>query len=305
MFHEPQTINARHTTGAFFVLDSNDRNDANAVLNVVPTTADSQPWNDFRIQKPEPLLNGFAKRIAPVEFRWLWAIPNITPRNNLITISGASMSPFIVNVIPGFYTGAELATAINTYMTFPNPPVFAWNATENVMMITPSALNDNLTISVPGVSTYADYNFGANLAKTMGFSFSQLGQTFSQASPIFGSTTTLTYTNYIDIKSSKMNYNNDLKDGSSARRSSNDLILRIYLGDEISVVNPTNLPGTRPFTIHRQFMTPKYFKLNEQQMMDWIDIQIYDEWNQFVYMPPVSSLRTYPDFQITFVASED
>lgn len=308
MFHDQPAITQRQPVTCYFVMDSNDRNDANSSIENVISSADRQPWNDFRLQKPAPLLDGFAKRIGISEINFTWAIPNITPRNNVMQIVGAGMpgGAYTLTVPAGFYTAAELVTAINTDLSnnVTNYPVFSYSSSQGVFTITPNASNNNLQIRTSASQTYPQYVEAANLAKTMGFSFAQLNNTFTAAAPLTGSMTKLQYTAYVDITSSKLNYNSEIKDGSSARKSVGDQVCRVYCADEISPANMATLPGTRPFQIHRQFTNPKYVKWNPQSMLDWVDIQVFDEWGNFVYIPPATSLLSYPDFQITCIASE-
>lgn len=311
MFHEQSTINSRQPVSAFLVLDSNDRNDANANLNNTITTSDLQDWNNFRLQKPAPLMDGYAKRLAITEVNFPWAIPNITPRNNSFFIAGAGMpgGAYEVVVPAGFYTATELVAAINLDLSnnVTNYPVLSWSSSQLVMTITPNALNNNLSVYTTATGTFAQYVFSANLLKTMGFSFSQFNTPFTAASPLVGSTTKLQYTAFVDITSSKLNYTSEVKDGSSARKNVSDLLIRLYCADETSAINMSALgtPGCRPFQIHRQFVTPKYLKQNPNQMIDWVDIQVHDEFGDLVYIPTPSTGRTYPDFQISMLASEN
>ena len=311
MFHDQSTINARQPVSCFLVIDSNDRNDANSIINPVPNSADIQPWNNFRLQKPSPLLDGYMKRIGITELNFNWAIPNITPRNNSFDISGAGMpgGKYTVTVEPGFYTATELVSAINLDLSnnVPNYPVFSYSSSQMCFTVTPNVANDTLEVFTSVGSTYSDYIFGANLLKTMGFSFSQFNNVFTNAAPLVGSTTKLQYTAYVDIASTKLNYASEIKDGSSARKNVSDLLLRVYCADETSPINMASIgtPGCRPFQIHRQFVNAKFLKANPNQMTDWIDIQVYDEYGNLVYIPPTSSLRSYPDFQLTLLASEN
>lgn len=307
MFREQSTVNARQPASAFLVLDSNDRNDANAKLSSTITTADLQDWNNFRLQKPAPLIDGYAKRLAITEVNFPWAIPNITTRNNsfYIDYSGGSYN---VVVAPGFYTATELVNTINADLSanLANYPVFSWSSSQLAMTITPNA---SLPVSINTISggTFAQYVFQSNLLKTMGFGFPQFNTVFTSTTPLTGSTTKLQYTAFVDITSSKLNYNTEVKDGSSAKKNVSDLLIRLYCADETSAINMASIgtPGSRPFQIHRQFATPKYLKQNPNQMIDWVDIQVFDEYGDLVYIPLVSSGRSYPDFQISLLASEN
>jgi hypothetical protein len=307
MFHEQSTINARQPASAFLVIDSNDRNDATATLNNTITTGDLQDWNNFRLQKPAPLIDGYAKRLAITEVNFPWAIPNITTRNNsfYIDYSGGS---YKVEVAPGFYTATELVSVINADLSanLANYPVFSWSSSQLAMTITPNSSRDVSVKTIAG-GTFSQYVFQSNLLKTMGFGFPQFNTLFTSVAPLTGSATKLQYTAFVDITSSKFNYSSEVKDGSSARKNVSDLLCRLYCADETSPINMASIgtPGCRPFQIHRQFATPKYLKQNPNQMIDWVDIQVFDEYGDLVYIPLVSSGRSYPDFQITLLASEN
>jgi hypothetical protein len=309
MFHEQSTFNARQPVSAYLVLDSNDRNDANANLNNTITVADLQPWNNFRLQKPAPLMDGYSKRLGITEINFPWSIPNITPRNNSFYIAGAGMpgGAYLVSVAPGFYTATELVSTINTDLSnnVVNPPVLSWSSSQMAFTLTPDASNNNLQVYTTSGGTFSQYVFGANLLKTMGITFPQFNVAFTAAAPLVGSTTKLQYTAFVDIASSKLNYTSEVKDGSSARKNVSDLITRLYCSDETSAINMASIgtPGSRPFQIHRQYATAKYLKQNPSQMLDWVDIQVFDEYGDLVYIP--TDNRTYPDFQITLIASEN
>lgn len=309
MFHEQSTFNSRQPVSAYLVLDSNDRLDATANPTLTVASSVVPDWNNFRLQKPAPLIDGFAKRLGITEVCFPWAIPNVTPRNNSFYIAGAGMPGGAYNVVvtPGFYTATELVTVINADLSanVTNPPVLSWSSSQMAFTLTPNALNNSLTVYTTATGTYSDYVFSANLLKTMGFAFTQFNTVFTAVAPLIGSTTKLQYTAFVDIASSKLNYTSEVKDGSSSRKNVSDLICRLYCADETSAINMASIgtPGSRPFVIHRQFATPKYLKQNPQQMIDWVDIQVFDEYGDYVYIP--SGGRTYPDFQITLIASEN
>jgi hypothetical protein len=310
MFSEQSTFNSRQPVSAYLVLDSNDRNDANAVLNNTITVADLQPWNNFRLQKPAPLMDGYAKRLGITEVNFPWFIPNITPRNNTLIISGAGITAgsALITIAPGFYTAPELVVAFNLATVaagITNPPVLSYSTSQMNFTLTPNVANNNLSVSSSIGGTFSGYIFKSNLLKTMGITFPQFGVAFTNVAPLVGSSTQLLYTAFVDIASSKLNYTSEVKDGSSARKNVGDLVMRLYCADETSASHMTTIgiAGQRPFQIHRQFMTPKYLKQNPSQMLDWVDIGVYDEYGDLVYIP--SGSASYPDFQMTLVASEN
>jgi hypothetical protein len=127
------------------------------------------------------------------------------------------------------------------------------------------------------------------------------------------------YTEYIDIVSSQLTYNQDLKDGSSDP-SVRDSIARIYLEDEDDKVIPLwdstanavtipfdqQIPGTYPFTMHRQFATPKMIKWNNTQPLGNLRFEVYDDKGNILsnYIPELPDY-TNPDWRMTLLVSEN
>jgi hypothetical protein len=128
-----------------------------------------------------------------------------------------------------------------------------------------------------------------------------------------------TYTTYIDICSDKLTQYQKVRDSSSKTNSRNNIICRLFIADENSVVPTQNYyydtsapptrvaypsylaPGSVPFIIHRQFQSPKTIRWNKEAAIDWIDIKLYDDTGNPLALPN----GALPDFQITFKASED
>ena len=102
------------------------------------------------------------------------------------------------------------------------------------------------------------------------------------------STPNLLWTEYVDIVSNDLTYNQALKDSSSSQ-ASRDLIYRIYLTEGQPSYNYPKtiaeqntyfgvLPyGTRPFVIYRQFQNPKEIRWNKQQPIGQVTFEVYDD----------------------------
>jgi hypothetical protein len=110
----------------------------------------------------------------------------------------------------------------------------------------------------------------------------------------------MTYTQYLDIASNTLTTYQELADTTTFELVRRQIICRVYITDESSSFPQTDLPGTRPFIIHRQFVNPKSLKWNGKDSVSRIDIQIYDDNGEPAYIPP----QGLPDFQITFTAAE-
>lgn len=309
---DEDVVTMRKPTCGFFMLDSADRNLSGAAATL---DADVQPWNRFTITKPQPLLDGFAKNLAVTEVFFPWAIPNINPRNNTLYISFAVGGIRTITIPTGFYTGALLAAevkdAINALVGVGGVSPYvdvAWNAADRVFTFTPLSGNTfELWASNTGAITFNDWIQSPNLLKTMGFNPAQLGKTILLS--LTGSPTFVRYTNYVDIVSSRLHYDNEIKDGDSSQRTVRDVLTRIYCASDVSTYNADEV-GTAPFLIHRQFVTPKYIKLNPKQFFNSVDISVLDQYGELVYTPPSRNVipaiatQTYPDFVITMVSSE-
>jgi hypothetical protein len=307
-------VTMRKPVSGLFLLDSADRNLTGATSFL---TVESQPWNNFRITKPQPLVDGFAKNIAVTEIYFPWCIPNITPRNNTLYMTFVDNVVKTVTIPTGFYTGsllaAEVQAAINA-LTAPfagDPPYVSvlYNAADRVFTIRPNDGNTfTLYYSLNQTLDLLNYTQNPSLLKTMGFNPAQFGTEVLSPNGVTGSPTFIRYTNFVDIVSNRLHYDNEIKDGDSSQKTTRDVLCRVYCANEVSNYSVDEV-GTAPFLIHRQFMTPKYIKLNPRQFFNAIDIQVYDQYGELVYTPPVNvtpalATQTYPDFVITMISSE-
>jgi hypothetical protein len=130
-----ETIITRPNASQYLVLDSKNRNQiqtgsgvsyVSPVQNLNPNTNKTsstsvdfsppevslQPWNNFRLARPQSVMESFATRLVISEIRFPWWIPNITRRNNTFwIIEGANI--YDIQIAPGFYTPAEIITQVN------------------------------------------------------------------------------------------------------------------------------------------------------------------------------------------------
>ena len=301
-------ITMRKPVSGFFLLDSGDRNLTGATSTITP---DTQPWNDFRIVKPQPLLDGFGKNIGITEILFPWTIPNINTYNNTFYMTFDTGGVQTITIPTGFYTGSTLADAIQTAFDAlvgigGDAPTITYNEASRTFTITQVGGNTFTLYNILGAASFDNWVKNASLLKTMGFTISQIGVSVNTS--VSSSTTFLRYTDYVDIVSSRLHYDNEIKDGDSSQKTIRDVLCRIYCSTEVSLYSVDEV-GTAPFMIHRQFMTPKYIRLNPQQFFNSIDIQVLDQYGNLVYIPPYSNTGgltnyVYPDFKLTFVSSE-
>jgi hypothetical protein len=162
-----------------------------------------------------------------------------------------------------------------------------------------------------------------SLMNTLGFIFDQCSTLSNPfVGVITGNPTETLYTQYVDIVSNKINQYTTNIDGTSNANSSTRLLLRLYLSDEVSIFNNYGTDDIyQPFLIHRQFKNPKMVMWNKDAVIDWIDIQVVDQYNNLIELPKtttgeqnpivgqptifVQKTGAYPDFQITLLATEN
>jgi hypothetical protein len=278
------------------------------------------------------------------EIHFPYYVPNINTLNNKIWLrSGGELYEIFIN--SGFVNGTQLALFLTSVIgtgtgggtIFPNPvigneigvgydittSVFTWISAEPIQLY----FTDPGTMQTLPQNPYeSQYYSNASLALLMGFEFSLVSGGLGLAIPgsvLKSNPTTLQYTQYIDIVSDKLHQYTSNRDGSTDNFFGRNLLCRLYISDEASnVVEGSNvgatttqfvqfIPGvSSPFIIHRQFKNPKAVMWNKEASVDWLDISVYDEYGNLIPLPvsastiPTPSL-SYPDFQITLLASEN
>jgi len=306
---------------------------AHIVLNVRDRTGGTYQSSQYNAEG-QNIIQGQIQDVALSEVLFPYDIPNVvtnvTDYFELLPGNAAPSQPQPLEVVvaAGFYTPAELATAINAAIAaagaaVPGPigplaagdlPTVSYDATSNRFTINLAAnapwnVNDawiigspyifeaNLTIQpkFPGI--------GKDIFSIMGF---QLDQGNGIVGPLVGGSAPVLYTQYIDICSPQLCKFQFFRDGTTtnlARRQ--DLICRLYVEDETSMpymFDATGNPlptGTRPFVIHRQFKNQRVMRWTADNSVGTIDIQLYDDVGQ-----PLQTPWTPRNFQLTFHAYE-
>jgi hypothetical protein len=306
---------------------------SSATLNSV-----NQNWNNFILQRPQNLMESFATRISVSEVRFPWFIPNISSANNTFWVQtpanapGQPLAVYKIVVPGGFYTASQLATTLGTLVasaTAVYPPAIVGATMYRPFNVAYTGTQFSFIPIVGGAGPFSLYYFdpftnptppaqntfytSANLLKTLGFTYNQSSGGTNTTTTLIGSPTNLLYTDYVDIVSEKINYYSETKDGSSTSSTNNALICRLYLADEVSMYQATPV-GQAPFLIHRQFKNPKQIMWNKEAVIDLVDIKVLDQYGQLVPLPviagvqsssPIETVGSYPDFQITLLASEN
>ena len=320
-----KTVIARTEATQLLLLNSKNRNQTSSTGQI-----SNQPWNRFRLERPQALMESFATRIAVTEIRFPWYIPNITTYNNSLWVTaeanlpGAPITTYPVVFPTGFYTPADIVTIFNDTVnatTMLHPPVMSYNAGQYRIAQSDITLVGNFNVywynpyqNLVAPSETA-YNTSSSLCQTLGFVFQQVSGVGPSPplflSDIIGNVTETLYTQYVDIVSEKLNYYSHTKDGSSDGATSKSLVCRVFLADEVSLDSNAGI-GQTPFIIHRQFKTPKNLMWNKESVIDQLDISVIDQYGQLVPLPFIHQVNpgfspqgAYPDFQITLTASEN
>ena len=281
--------------------------------NQAPLT---QPYNKFVIQKGFPVQQGQIMSVKVSEIMFPYEIPNINEYNNLMSLAVGGVNQTII-VPTGFYTGTSLASTINgiTALLFPgHSPTLVFNSDGTFTWTAASALvADNISlwplysIGQDPLNAYLTQPVtSASLLSVMGFNFAYQDYTVGSQYQFSGQAP-MVYTQYIDIKSNVLTQYQDVTDVTTATPNLAHIICRLYIANEVSTVgvdasgNPV-YPGMNPFVIHRQFKNPKVMKWNNQNSVDRVDIELYDDQGRLLRLPQNNT--GYTDFQITFQSSE-
>jgi len=265
------------------------------------------PRNPFEIEMSPGQLTGKIRRLALKEINLTYNVPNVNPTNNVLWIEGSTgidgpgSTPIPIVITPGDYLPTELATTIqsalnagsgvlgstdwavnydvagspfyNTFTIFKNS-----DGTYKYFRINPNIGGDNGSSSEGGVITVRT----DNLSTMMGFN-NQDGK-YSQA--VYSSFATMLPTTYIDVVSSYMTKHQSVIDKSTSARTGNNLLARLYISPErfYSITN-TNIIGTRPFMLHKEFSNPKIINWDENDPINNISVNLLDDKGNILYAP--------------------
>jgi hypothetical protein len=276
--------------------------------------------------KGQNIIQGDIKDVTVSEVNFPYDIPNVQAGYDTFTLTNVQSGVFtdLLIVVPaGFYTGSELATAVNaaialtssqlkTPVDISNQPVVAYDDTSNRFIFSGPAAP--LT---PGWGTWnilSPYTFpylqpsqvndlGKDLLSIMGFQRLSNNVMNSQANPPVNASSgsaPLAFTQYIDICSPQLCKFQYFRDGSTtnlARRS--DVICRLYICNNISILQGAP-EGCRPFVINRQFFNARVMRWTADNSVGTIDINLYDDVGQ-----PLKTTWQPRPYQITFNAMEN
>jgi hypothetical protein len=286
-------ITQRPTSTAILAIDSEDRYKTYAESRRVPEVgqlSNRSPYN-FTINKSESILNGFFTRLALTEICFPWVIPNINRKTSKVIVLynvGAGPVSTVVDLDIGFYNPSALASTLQTEIRAINPGLNVFTMTYGVspagnLPAFQYATNNATTVGFAPIATTPALNI-TNTTKQL---FDLLG--FDDSNQILatsyqGGLTYVQATRYIDIVCSQLTNNQALKDAMS-QEVNRTLICRLYLGEPAgsqSTVSASSStfcpPGCAPFTIYRDYTTPKQIAwLPNQPVGGFLQFQVYDD----------------------------
>ena len=293
-------------------------------VHIVLNSADGVgQYNDFQVLNPgQNMIQGMIKDVAVSEIQFPYDIPNVMPTYNVfeLIIGAPAPAQAVLNIVitPGFYTGTELAAAVNAAIVtagaaVPVPaggplvvadlPQITFSTTTNSFTwedaVTPG-YSQLWLLAAPYSSNYVGGNPNPAVSKTllsiMGlplptantFPFYQVGDGI----PAMGSAP-LVFTQFVDITSRKLTRYQHLRDGSSSQeKRRTDLVARVFITNDTSTYS-VDPPGTRPFVIHRQFKNQRVFDWTTDGSVDSIDLQLYDDFGSALPTLPSLPPRAY------------
>lgn len=316
-------LTERPPSSAILGIDSEDRFadyvSKRATLNT------SSPY-DFTIQKSESIMNGFFTRLAVSEVVFPWTVPNIHDLCEAVNISfGPPAGPFataLITINQGFYTPSELAAAVQTQVQLSIPTFTMTYGTYNPApgSVFPLPVFQYKTNAATVISfqplPVGDVVYGKTIAPTTKQLFDVLGFRAVNSTFLTTGVSATTYAQsirYIDIVCSQLTYNQSLKDTMS-QQTSRDTLCRLYISNDTTPTNvdassPDFTPaGTVPFTIYRQFETPKYIQwIPNQPVGGSLRFEVFDDTGRSLtdYTTAGIVIPTGTDWSMTLLVSEN
>jgi hypothetical protein len=311
------TVKTRPSSTAILAVNSADRYPSGIAPQIVSQV--TSPYN-FTINTAQPFISGFFTRVALTEVLFPYFIPNINEFSTkmYINYSANGNAPFTQLLITfdttGFYEFADIATELQ-------------------VQLRAATGNNSFTCN------YAGYVFDVNVAGSAKFWFTPyyrpafpdqrgLYEMMNWTTALTGQAgasnqaqsgiPTLLFTKYVDIVCDNLTTVQDVRDSSTSQRSKNVLCRLYFDATSATPLDPTKEFGASPFTIYRDFNTPKYIKWEQNLPIGSLSFQVYNDCGYQlsptlnttaplglgdvpqVYLYPAE----LPDYQMTLLVSE-
>lgn len=289
----------RSSQYAFLHIDSQDRYPLtkDGVYKGFPTNPNSLYINNQKISGA-----GQIKRIGVTEIDFPWTTPNVNERNNKLYLGLANVdianSNVYVEVTEDWYRPSELSNILtynlnNNLKQYPSGTLTTiagntWTVFNNSKNSVFTIFNSNANVSF---NLSAHETISQDLTTLMGYE-DLIGAPYGNF--VTSGIPTMAYTRYIDVCSSTLTKFQNLKD-SLTQYNYNDILCRIYLDNPINTpVSDTGFFGSRPcINLYRQFESPKYIEWNNNEMITSLDIKLYDDAGQLLYIPKINWDNNY------------
>ena len=276
-----------------------------------PTTSSS-----VLFEARQTLTSGYFTRIALSEIQFHYKTPNVNPYNNRINIVTSNIQTgaiggFASFISTGFYNidtlGSTIATALSASASGPfvyNPiSPGTDNAAINIQCTNPSTLWAFNSNDIPRYKPLiGPFYKMAGITKNNFVRAGLTGPENLSTNQTFAQTTNLAYTDYIDIVSDRLAKFAKVKDSMTRQYQGQTAVLaRIYL-------TPFNtherFQGTHPTTLSIDYTTPKYIRWHPEEYINNFDLQLYDEFGNFVWCDPQNYPQYINEYQLTLQVSE-
>ena len=313
-------VTTRPSASANFYIDSLDKPDGTSAGN-------------FIINKNQSLFNGFFNRMAVEEIVMDWGIPNVAGywgNTTLVVytnVAGIVGGPFTVVLPDGFYSILEALNVIVAQLNVAAAPT-VFSVGNSGPLISLGATNPFVIYwDTTPTSTYIP---GKALARAL-FSRDQLytGAVPPAAGSIVSSdeiiaSPLLLGTQYVDIVSQQLTYNQELKDATTAPIV-RDVLYRYYLAWDqepkyeqllVAAGPPPEYidafpiyQGYRPFLQRRFIAYPKQIRWSPEQPIGQVSFQSYDDEGRLINVANFPSSATSGganyNFKMSMLLSED
>jgi hypothetical protein len=224
-------------------------------------------------------------RLAPLKIQFIWAIPNVNVRNNLLALKYGSTTTAIA-IPQGFYTNTQLAAAIQTAVraALTSTTFTVTLDTNTFYFIFTDTTNFSLVkANTPDILDVIGMNFNVGAAPAL---------TFTSGLPL------LTYTRYVNVSSNQLTQYTNVKDNMSSGQVAN-VLFTIYLPFNLNRDTTGNFEYCFPGTdVQFENRNLKWIGFDENAQLVNPDIYLTDEWSQPLYFPP-----GHPDYILLFQTS--
>jgi len=278
-------VSVRPSATALFTVNSADRYGGNDIRR--QTLVATSPY-DFTIRKNESLLNGFFTRMGITEISFPMSLPNCDGSSSrmaiLYTPSGGAEASSIFTA-GGFFTPSEIASKLQVKIrtldaSFSTATVqYGVNGLPQFIITMPAGA----TVSFAPIATTGGLPFPYDqnqiqMYDMFGFT---LANALAQQNVVVGNFTFFQKYQYLDIVSTLLTGNQNLKDSTTAPIDRN-ILCRLYVDYENSYNVPPSDPlftpaGTTPITLYRKFPIPKFVQWDVKQPVGQLNFQVFDQ----------------------------